>query len=286
MLTQLIAFGVVNGIGYALAAIGLTLIFGVMKVINFAHGEFYMLGAFIAYTLVVTLGVPYMVALFVAALTVAIIGMVCERLSIAPLRGRPDRNVLLSTLALSMILLNGAQLIWSATPKRIPNAMEDAYLILGPVYLTQQRVFIVLLGTLIMVLLHLGLKHTTAGKLMRATAQDRDGAMLIGINIHRVHSVTFGLGCGLAGLSGALMGATMVTYPYMGQMMVVKAFVITVLGGLGSVPGAIIGGITLGLVEALAGGYVSIEYKDVFGYVLIILVLLCKPSGLLGAREG
>jgi len=286
MLTQLIAFGVVNGIGYALAAIGLTLIFGVMKVINFAHGEFYMLGAFIAYTLVVTLGVPYMVALFLAGLIVAIIGMVCERLSIAPLRGRPDRNVLLSTLALSMILLNGAQLIWSATPKRIPSAMEDAYLILGPVYLTHQRIFIVILGTLIMVLLHLGLKYTTAGKLMRATAQDRDGSVLVGINIHKVHSLTFGIGCGLAGLSGALMGATMVTYPYMGQMMVVKAFVITVLGGLGSVPGAIIGGITLGLVEALAGGYVSIEYKDVFGYVLIILVLLWKPSGLLGAREG
>lgn len=285
VLIQLVSLGCVNGLGYALSAIGLTLIFGVMKVINFAHGEFYMLGAFVAYTLVASLGIHYIPALGLTVVIVAAIGMLCERLSVAPLRDRSPLTLLLATLALSMILLNGAQMVWSATPRRIPSSMEEAYIILGPIYLTHQRVFIAIVAFIVIALLHLFLKRTTLGKLMRATAQDLDGAMLVGINVHRVHNLTFGIGCGMAALSGALVGATMMTYPYMGQQMVMKAFVVTILGGLGSVPGAILGGVFLGIVEALAGGFISIEYKDVFGFSLIIMVLLLKPSGLLGAGK-
>ncbi len=281
---QQMALGFVNGIGYALVAIGLTLIFGIMNVINFAHGEFYMLGAFIVYTIITVFNMDYIPALILTPFVVGAIGMLCERISVRPLRARPELTLLLATLGLSMILVNGAQMIWTAMPKNIPNHFEEVSLALGPVYLTYQQVFITLLGFAIVIFLQQFLKRTTMGKLMRATAQNRDGSVLIGINIHWVHNFTFGFGCALAGISGALLGSTTMIYPYMGQVMVIKAFVIVILGGLGSVPGAVLGGIALGLVEAIAGGFISIEYKDVFGYALIIIVLLLKPSGLFGTK--
>jgi branched-chain amino acid transport system permease protein len=153
------------------------------------------------------------------------------------------------------------------------------------VYLTYQRVFIVVLGIALILFIQQFLKRTTMGKLMRATAQNREGAALVGINIHWVHNFTFGFGCSLAAISGALLGSTTMIYPHIGQAMVIKAFVVVILAGLGSVPGAVVGGIVLGIVEAIAGGYISIEYKDAFGYAMIIIVLLLKPSGLFGRKR-
>ncbi len=273
-----------NGIGYALVAIGLTLIFGIMNIINFAHGEFYMLGAFIIYSIITVFNLDYIPALIITPFVVGAIGMLCEKASVRPLRARPELTLLLATLALSVVLVNGAQIFWTAMPKRIPNRFEDFTLALGPIYLTYQRVFITTLGFGLIFFLQQFLKHTMMGKLMRATAQNRDGSVLIGININRVHNFTFGFGCALAGISGAMLGSTAIIYPYIGQAMVIKSFIIVILGGLGSVPGAVLGGIALGVVEAIAGGFISIEYKDLFGYALIIIVLSLRPSGLLGKR--
>jgi branched-chain amino acid transport system permease protein len=282
---QQMALGIVNGIGYALVATGLTLIFGIMNVINFAHGEFYMLGAFVIYTIITFCKLDYILALILTPFIVGGIGMLCETFTVRPLRARPEITLLLATMALSLMMVNGAQMIWTGMPKRIPNDFEGISLALGPVYLTYQRIFIAILGFGIAISLQQFLKRTTMGKLMRATAQNQDGSVLVGINIHWVHNFTFGLGCALAGISGALLGSTTMIYPYIGQVMVIKAFVIVILGGLGSVPGAILGGIALGMVEAIAGGFISIEYKDVFGYALIIIILMLKPAGLFGKKR-
>jgi len=282
---QQIAFGIVNGIGYALFAMGLTLIFGIMNVINFAHGEFYMLGAFTVFTIIRYLHVSYLPALLLTAIALFGIGMLSERITIRPVRVRHPLTQLLATLALSMILVNSADLIWNPEPKRIPNDLEEMFMALGPIFLTYQRVFIVILGVAIFISIQQFLKRTTMGKLMRAAAQNPDGAALIGINFHWVHNFTFGLGCALAGISGALLGSTTMIYPFIGQLLVIKAFVVVILGGMGSVVGAVVGGLALGTVEAIAAGYISIEYKDLFGYAMIILVLLVRPSGIFGKKR-
>lgn len=283
---QQMALGIVNGMGYALFATGLTLIFGIMNIINFAHGEFYMLGAFVIFTILSLLNTSYIVSLLITMIVLFGIGMLSERLAIRPVRARHPLTQLLSTLALSMILVNGSDMIWSSEPKRIPNSFEDSFVTFASISLSYQRIFIVIMGIIIFILLQQFLKRTTMGKLMRATAQNPDGAALIGINFHLVHNFTFGVGCALAGISGALLGSTTMIYPYIGQLLVIKAFVVVILGGLGSVLGALIGGLCLGIVEAIAAGYISIEYKDLFGYAIIILVLLFKPSGLFGKKGG
>lgn len=281
---QQLAMGFVNGIGYAVAAIGLTLIFGIMNVVNFAHGDVYMIGAFVVYTIIVVFDIGYIPALVLTPFIVYGIGILCERFSLRPLGGRHESTIL-ATIGLSMILLNGAQMIWTPEAKRIPNSLEEASLAIGPIFITYQKVLIVIFGIVLIILLQQFLKKTTMGKLMRATAQNRDGAALVGINIHFVHNFTFGFGCALAGISGALLGSTSMVYPFIGHLMVLRSFVVVILGGLGSVPGAVFGGIALGIVEALGGGFISIEYKDVFGFAMIIIVLMLKPSGLFGTKE-
>jgi branched-chain amino acid transport system permease protein len=285
LVAQLAVLGIANGVGYVVASLGLTIIFGVMRVVNFSHGEFYMLGAFMASTLIVGLGLHYLVALPLAAFIVGFVGIVCEKLVLAPLHDRSPLTPLLATLGLSIILLNGAELIWGASPRPVQSPFEQEIIVIGPVYLTGQRVLIMLIGAVTVSLLGIFLRYATAGKLIRATAQDPEGAALVGIDVNAVRGITFGLGCGLAGLSGGLLGATAMAYPFMGQAIAIKAFAVIILGGLGSVPGAILGGLALGLVEAIAGGLLSTEYKDLFSYAVIISVLLLRPSGLVSARQ-
>ncbi|MDI6029404.1 branched-chain amino acid ABC transporter permease [Corticibacterium sp. UT-5YL-CI-8] len=285
LIAQLAVFGIVNGFGYAIAALGLTIIFGVMRIVNFAHGEFYMLGAFVAATLIATTGVPYLVAIPLSSVVVGVIGIASERVFIAPLHNRSHLTLLLSTLAISMIFLNAAELIWGSAPRVITSPFEESLYVIGPVFLTGQRVFIVAVGIVVVVGLGLFLKYSTAGKIIRATAQNPEGAALIGVNIGLVRSMTFGFGCGLAALSGALLAPISMTYPVMGQALAIKAFAVTILGGLGSLPGAIIGGLTLGVVEAIAGGTLSTAYRDLFSYAAIIIVLLLRPQGLMGAAR-
>ena len=267
LLLQQIMNGLVNGMTYVLIATGLTLVFGVLHIINFAHGEFYMLGAFFTFFVSKLLGLDYITAGVLATAAVAALGILANRLFFWPLRKEHEFTLLLSSLGLALLLTNGGELI------------------LGPMILTQQRILIFAVGAVTLLLLYLFIKNTTMGKMMRATAQNPEGAALTGVDIRRVYTVTFVLACGLAALAGALVGPTAMIYPTVGSWAVLKGFIVVVLGGLGSVMGALIGGLTLGVVEALAGGYISLGFAQAIGFAIIIVVLLWRPNGLFGAAR-
>jgi branched-chain amino acid transport system permease protein len=282
--SQQVANGLVNGMGYVLIAVGLTLVFGVLKVVNFAHGEFYMLGAYATFYAMSLAGWHYAIAVVVAVVAVALVGVVANHLFFRPLRGQHDFVVLLSSLGLSLILANGAQFIFGADPKSIPSPYTDIPVEFGPVFVTWQRIIVLVVASILLVLVHLFIRRTTMGKMMQATAQNIEGAALVGIHIDWVYAYTFALASCLAAVAGAMLGATAMIYPTLGDWAVLKGFIVVIMGGLGSIPGAIICGLTLGVVEALGAGYVSGAFKDAIGYAMIILILLFRPSGLFGLR--
>lgn len=282
VLMQQITNGLVNGMTYVLIATGLTLVFGVLHIINFAHGEFYMLGAFFTFFAAQLLGLDYISAAVVATFGVAVLGVLANRLFFWPLRREHEFTVLLSSLGLALLLTNGGELIFGADPKYIPSPFADEIVELGPVIMTQQRALIFTVGVIVLLGLYLFIRHTSMGRMMRATAQNPEGAALTGVNIRNVYTVTFILACGLAALAGALVGPTSMIFPTVGSWAVLKGFIVVILGGLGSIPGALIGGLALGVVESLAGGYISLGFAQAIGYAIIIIVLLWRPQGLFG----
>lgn len=282
VLMQQITNGLVNGMTYVLIATGLTLVFGVLHIINFAHGEFYMLGAFFTFFAAQLLGLDYISAAVVATFGVAVLGILANRLFFWPLRREHEFTVLLSSLGLALLLTNGGELIFGADPKYIPSPFADEIVELGPVIMTQQRALIFTVGVVVLVGLYLFIRHTSMGRMMRATAQNPEGAALTGVNIRNVYTVTFILACGLAALAGAMVGPTSMIFPTVGSWAVLKGFIVVILGGLGSIPGALIGGLALGVVESLAGGYISLGFAQAIGYAIIIVVLLWRPQGLFG----
>ena len=282
--SQQVANGLVNGMGYVLIAVGLTLVFGVLKVVNFAHGEFYMLGAYVTYYAMSLAGWHYGFAVIAAMVVVALAGVGANHLFFRPVRGQHDFIVLLSSLGLSLVLANGAQFVFGADPKNIPSPYTDEAVALGPVFVTWQRIIVLAVASVLLVLVHVFIRRTVMGKMMQATAQNREGAALIGIHIDWVYAYTFALASSLAAAGGAMLGATAMIYPTLGDWAVLKGFIVVIMGGLGSIPGAIVCGLTLGIVEALGAGYVSSAFKDAIGYAMIILILLLRPSGLFGVR--
>ncbi|RBI73473.1 branched-chain amino acid ABC transporter permease [Roseovarius sp. TE539] len=285
LLIQQIMNGLVNGMTYVLIATGLTLVFGVLHIINFAHGEFYMLGAFFTFFASKLLGLDYVTAGILATVAVASLGIVANRFFFWPLRREHEFTLLLSSLGLALLLTNGGELIFGADPKYISSPFADGIVAMGPMILTQQRILIFGVGALMLLLLYFFIQKTTMGKMMRATAQDAEGAALTGVDIRRVYTVTFVLACGLAALAGALVGPTAMIYPTVGSWAVLKGFIVVVLGGLGSIVGALIGGLTLGVVEALVGGYISLGFAQAVGFAIIIVVLLWRPNGLFGVAR-
>ncbi|MBT9289737.1 branched-chain amino acid ABC transporter permease [Prosthecodimorpha staleyi] len=283
LLGQQIANGVVNGMNYVLISTGLTLVFGVLRVINFAHGEFYMLGAFLTYFAMSTLGIGYLPAVLVATVAVGALGILVNRLFFWPLRKEHEFTVLLSSLGLALLVTHGAELGFGHDPKYLNSPFTDDILEVGSIVLTQQRVLIFAAAVLVLAATYAAIRWTTFGRMMRATAQNPEGAALTGVDIRFVHTITFVLACGLAGLAGALVGPVAMIFPTVGSWAVLKGFIVVILGGLGSVPGALVGGLTLGVVEALAGGYVSLGFMEAIGYAIIILVLLWRPQGLFGS---
>lgn len=281
---QQVVNGVTIGVVYALIAVGLTLVFGILDVINFAHGEFYMIGAFLTHALTVGLGLDYFVALLLTIGGGAVVGLVAERVTLRPLKDRHMFTVVLSTLGLSIFLQNGALLTFGPDPREIELAWGSRPLIIGGVVITFLRVAVLATGALLIAALTWFIRRTIWGMAMRAVATNRAAAALMGIPVDRIYALTFAIGAALAGVAGGLLGAMFTIEPSMGEWAVVKAFSVVIMGGMGNVPGAVLGGIILGVTESLGAGFLpgGTSYKDGIGYAILILVLLCRPQGLFG----
>lgn len=283
-MNQLVANGLVIGLTYALFALGVTLIFGILGMINFAHGEFYMLGAFGSFILQQELRLNYFVSAIVTVVIICFIAWLIERFTLRSLIETDHLNSLLATFGLSIVLLNAVAIAYGTTPREISSPFNDVVQI-GSVYITQQKIMIVVIGIVVILLLNLFIKYTHLGKLMRAVAQNSMGAKVSGIPIKRIYTFTFIFGVTLATLAGILIGPTTYATPTMGTSVMLKGFVIVILGGLGSVPGAIIGGMLLGIVETGASLVMGNSWKEIIGYIILILVLLVRPQGIFGLQR-
>lgn len=282
---QQVVNGATLGLVYALAAIGVTLIFGILGVINFAHGEFYMIGAFLVSSFL-ALRLPYVAALLCAIVVVAVLGWLAERLTVRPLQGRHHFTIVLSTLGLSILLQNGALLVWGAEPRQIAPSWASYPVVVGGLVISRMRLVALIVGILLILALTLFIRWTKVGLAMRATARDPDAAALMGVDVQRIGAFTFSVGCALAAVSGGLLGGIFDIETTMGEWAVMKAFAVVIMGGLGNVPGAIVGGIVLGVAESLGGAYLpgGVGYKDGIGFAILIVVLLFRPQGLFGRR--
>jgi branched-chain amino acid transport system permease protein len=284
-LLQHLVNGLVLGGTYALLGIGLTLIFGLMNVVNFAHGEFYTLGAYAAFAALGLAGTHFLVAVLGAIVCGAALGALCELTLLRPLRAESIDTTMLVMIGVWIAMQNAELLIWGGVAKSIPHPFPTAPLVLGPVSIAPLRVFVLVLAAGLIVISYLLIHTTRLGTAMRATFQDRDTAALMGVRIGRMHTVTFAFGSALAAAAGALLGPVFLAYPSMGDLASLKAFSVVILGGLGNLPGATLGGLLLGVAEELGAGYVSSGYRDAAGFVIIILVLLLRPAGLFKKQE-
>jgi branched-chain amino acid transport system permease protein len=280
---QYVFNGLVVGCSYALIAVGLTAIFGLMEIANFAHGQFYMLGAYFSYWLTRIVGLDFWTGLVASILGVMLLGVILERTLFRLLRGASLSSSVLATIALSIFLENLALNVWGPRPQKILSPFETGGIEFLGVFTTPDRLLMLFVTVLIVILLHLGLRHTQTGKAIRATFQQREAAALVGIDIDRLYTLTFAIGAGLAALAGVLLGTIFVVQPSMGGIATLKAFVVVTLGGISSFAGGIAGGLVLGLAESF-GAIIAPAYKDAVGFILVMLVLLYKPDGLFGKK--
>ena len=270
---------------YALLGIGLTLIFGIMRVVNFTHGELYAFGAYMMYALVMKAGVNFFAALGLAIVLGVLLGALLELVLLSRLRGADIDTTMLVMIGAWIALQNAEQLAWTGVAVNISNPFPAAPLVVGSVSVAWIRVFVLVMALLLIAVAYMVINRTKLGRAMRATFQDRDTAALMGVQIGAVHTATFALGSGLAAAAGALLGPVFVAYPSMGDLAAAKAFAVVILGGLGSIPGATLGGFILALVEELGAGYISSGYRDAMGFLLIIVILLFRPTGLFARKE-
>lgn len=275
--------GVSLGSIYALIALGYTMIYGIMKLINFAHGDIYMLGAYFGYWAITRLNLSFLPAIILAMLGAAIVGIIVERLAYRPMRNAPRIAILITAIGVSFLLEYGMILFVSPQPKTFPPVFEATVYHMGPLVVNSQQIIILVVSLLLMGLLTYIVNNTTAGKAMRAVSFDADAARLMGINIDCTIALTFAIGSALAAAGGVLVGVYYNSIdPLMGMVPGIKAFVAAVLGGIGIIPGAMIGGIILGIVEAMVSGFISSTFRDAAAFGILIIILLYKPSGLLG----
>ena len=264
---------------YALVALGLTLVYGVMRVPNFAHGGLYMLGAYHTYAALNGLGVGYVPALLLAAVAVALLAALLERLIFFPLRNAPHVHPMIAALGVLFFLEAGVQLIWGPDFKQITEPVQGI-VNLGGVTLTWQRLLVIAASLVVMLGLNFFLKRTLTGATIEAMAQNREGARLVGVNTARVGMLTFAISGALAAVAAALIAPINAVAPSMGEVMNLKVFAIIILGGMGSVPGAIVGALLLAFAEVFGGYYINLDFADVIGFALLVLVLAVRPQGL------
>ena len=264
---------------YALVALGLTLVYGVMRVPNFAHGGLYMLGAYLTYAALNGLGVGYVPALLLAAVAVALLAALLERLIFFPLRNAPHVHPMIAALGVLFFLEAGVQLIWGPDFKQITEPVQGT-LNLGGVTLTWQRLLVIAASLVVMLGLNFFLKRTLTGATIEAMAQNREGARLVGVNTARVGMLTFAISGALAAVAAALIAPINAVAPSMGEVMNLKVFAIIILGGMGSVPGAIVGAFLLAFAEVFGGFYINLDFADVIGFAALVIVLAIRPQGL------
>lgn len=278
--------GLVLGSIYALVASGLSLIWGSMKMLNFAHGELYMLGGFATYYAMTLLGLPWWLAIPLAMALVLLVGFGIEKLTIEPLLRRPgwDYTPIIATLGLSIFLQNAALLVFGERFKNLPYFIEGSGTYFG-MRMAYQRLLILVVSVAVIVLFAQFLRRSKLGMALRAVAQDRDAATLQGIDVRGTYMWTFGISGALAALAAAMVAPIFAINPWMGGTLLIKAFVVCVVGGLGDLRGAILGGILLGTAESLAVVFLSSEWKDVVSFAILIIVLWVRPSGFFGTKE-
>jgi len=281
---QLIVSGFLLGGVYALISIGLTLIFGVLDVVNFAHGEFLMLGMYLTFWLFTIFHMDPYVSLFIVAPMLFIIGLFVGRTVIKPIIGSPPSVQIFVTVGISLILMNGALVLWKADFRSVPTSYGSGSLNLGSVFIGYPQLISFLGALIFSALLFPLLKYTYLGKAIRATAQDRKAAMLMGIDIQKVYILTFGIGIGLVGIASALLAPIYSIFPSVGAHFVLVAYVAVVLGGLGSIPGAILGSLIIGMTETFSGFFISPGWRQAIYYAVFVLVLIFKPQGLIAQK--
>lgn len=283
---QILFWGLYAGCIYILLATGLNLIFGVMKIVNFAHGEFLMIGSYITATIFLLTGLNPYAILLLSMLVLIGIGAIVERVCFRPILGTSKLNEIFLSIGLIYIFQNGAAMIWGDGWQSVKSPYDGITVPVGQLSVPIDYIIIIAFTALILIVLYLFLKKTRIGMEMRATSQNRKGAMLIGIDVERIDVISFGLGCALAAAAGTLWVVSgQVFNPYMGSIPAVKAFAIIILGGLGSIPGAIIGGLLMGIAENGAAFYLGGIWKDAVSFIILIVVLIVRPTGLFGEKE-
>ncbi len=287
---QLLAAQLINGVAlgstYALIALGYTMVYGIIRLINFAHGDIFMLGAYFGLIAISTLKIPLIPAMILSMCLAALVGITLDRVAYRPLRQSPRITVLITAIGASLLIQSLAQLIFGAEFRSFPaNEIPIRIIRVGSVIITNRQIIIFGTAIVLMVLLHLIVNYTKLGKAMRAVSMDKEAAQLMGINVDGVIAFTFAVGSALAAAAGILVGILYNSVdPYMGTLPGLKAFVAAVLGGIGIIPGAVFGGFFMGIAENLVVAFGSSTYRDAVAFAILILVLLIKPSGLLGKR--
>jgi len=270
---------------YALIALGYTMVYGIVKLINFAHGDIIMVGSFTAMMVMTEVGLPIWAAVLASMLMCMTLGVLIERLAYKPLRSMPRINSLITAIGVSLLLQNASQLIFSANQQRFPTPLKQAPIVLGGLNIGFMTLITIPIAVLLMLGLRVFVHSTKTGKAMRAVSEDTGVAQLMGINVNTTVSITFAIGSALAAIGAVLYSSAYpLIWPTMGTQPGLKAFIAAVLGGIGIMPGAMFGGFMMGVAESLTKAYISTQLADAVVYGILIVVLLVKPSGILGKR--
>ncbi len=284
---QFLVTGLSLGSVYAIIALGYTMVYGIAKMLNFAHGDIIMVGAYIAYFAMGKYNIPSVLAVLVSIFVCTLLGILVERLAYKPLRKVSSLSVLITAIGVSYFLQNSAQLLWSSAPKMFTSIIPTNTVKLadGQLTITYLSILTIVVTALIMVMLTIFVNNSKIGKAMRACSEDKDTARLMGINVDTTISVTFAIGSGLAAVAAVLYASAYQSIsPTLGSMPGIKAFTAAVFGGIGSMPGAFLGGLLLGIIETLVKAYLTTQLSDAFVFGILIIILLVKPNGLLGRK--